>query len=44
MATLVFAELKILGHCTEYAPEYAKKLVWLKDWETLNNQHHVSTK
>lgn len=44
IAALLFAELKIAGKCTELVQEYAKKLVWLEDWETLNNQHHVSTK
>jgi hypothetical protein len=43
MAALIFAELKIRGYIVEYVQEYAKKLVWLQDFETLNNQHYVST-
>lgn len=42
MAALIFAEMKILGYNVEYVPEYAKQLVWLKEFETLNNQHYVS--
>lgn len=43
MAAMLFADLKILGNSVELAQEYAKKLVWLRDFETLNNQHYVST-
>lgn len=42
MAALIFAEMKILGHNVEYVSEYAKPLVWLKEFEILNNQYHVS--
>jgi nicotinamide riboside kinase len=43
MAALLFAEFKINGIVTEYVPEYAKRLVWREKFETLNNQHQVST-
>jgi len=43
-AALIFAELKIRGKITEWASEYAKKLVWLERWDILNNQHIVSLK
>lgn len=42
IATLVFAELKLLGKNAEYVSEYAKQLVWTNDFELLNNQHHVT--
>lgn len=42
-AALLFAELKMRGFVVEYVPEYAKRLIWLKDFDTLNNQHYVST-
>ena len=42
MAALIFAEMKILGYNVEYVSEYAKQLVWLKEFEVLNNQYHVS--
>ncbi len=42
-AALLFAELKMLGYTVEYVPEYAKRLIWLSEWDTLNNQHYVST-
>lgn len=42
MAALIFAEMKIQGYNVEYVSEYAKQLVWLKEFELLNNQHHVS--
>ena len=44
MAVLLFAELKMLGHTVEYVQEYAKKLVWMQDYERLNNQYLVSKK
>jgi hypothetical protein len=44
MSALVYAELKTCGYTTEYVQEYAKTLVWLKDFEKLNNQYYVSKK
>lgn len=44
MAVLIFAEMKILGYNVEYVPEYAKQLVWMQDFDTLNNQYHVSNR
>lgn len=41
---LLYAKLKIAGAIIEHVPEYAKKLVWSKQFETLDNQYHVSTK
>ena len=42
ISALLFANLKIRGYICEYVQEYAKKLVWLKDYDTLNNQFLVS--
>jgi len=42
MAALLFANLKIRGYICEYVQEYAKKLVWIKDFDTLNNQYFVT--
>lgn len=44
VSALVYAELKLLGHTTEYVQEYAKSLVWMKKWEKLNNQYLVTMK
>ena len=44
MAALVFAKLKIKGYIAEYVQEYAKILVWTKDFDTLNNQYYVTKK
>lgn len=41
-SALLFANLKMLGYVCEYVQEYAKKLVWTKDFDTLNNQYYVS--
>ena len=43
-AALIFAHLKLQGKNAEYVSEYAKKLVWLGDFENLNNQYYVSLK
>lgn len=43
MAALLFVKLKIKGNVVEYIQEYAKNLVWAKDFDTLNNQYHVTT-
>lgn len=42
ISALLFANLKIKGYVCEYVQEFAKKLVWLKDYDTLNNQFFVS--
>lgn len=39
---LVYAKLKIAGIVVEHVPEYAKKLVWAKRFDVLDNQYHVS--
>src|SRR5687767_1035317 len=41
-ASLIFAHLKVAGYVAECIREYAKELVWAKDFETLNNQYYVS--
>lgn len=38
----VFAALKKKGIVCEYVPEYAKHLVWRKEYHTLDNQYVVS--
>lgn len=43
MAALIFGEMKLLGESIEYVQEYVKKLVWLKEFDKMNNQHSVST-
>jgi hypothetical protein len=42
IAAEIFVKLKLSGKICEFVQEYAKNLVWLKDYETLNNQHMVS--
>jgi hypothetical protein len=42
MCALLFAQLKLRGYIIEYVQEYAKHLVWTKDYDTLNNQYHVT--
>ncbi len=42
IAAEIFVKLKLAGKVSEFVQEYAKNLVWLKDFETLNNQHMVS--
>ena len=44
MAALLFAKLKLKRYRVEYVQEYAKKLVWLKEYDILNDQYIVSTK
>lgn len=44
ICALIFAKLKMMGYVTEYVQEYAKTLVWTKDFETLDNQYYVSHK
>lgn len=42
ICALLFAELKIRGFCVEYVQEYAKTLVWTKNFDLLNNQYYVT--
>lgn len=42
ICALLFAKLKLLGHVVEYVQEYAKHLVWKKNYELLNNQYYVT--
>ncbi len=44
LAAQIFVDLKLKKYVVEYVQEYAKKLVWRKDFETLNNQYYVTTK
>lgn len=44
ISALVFAKLKLRGFVVEYVQEFAKTLVWTKNFETLNNQYYVSNK
>ena len=43
-ASLLFAHLKLEGRIVEYVGEYAKKLVWMNNFEALNDQYLVSMK
>jgi 2-phosphoglycerate kinase len=42
LAAELFVDLKKQGYVVEYLQEYAKKLTWEKEFDLLNNQHHVS--
>ena len=42
MAAALFLELKLRGVNVEYVQEYAKHLVWTKDFKKLNNQYFVT--
>ena len=42
ISALIFAQLKLKHYVTEYVQEYAKQLVWTKDFDTLNNQYYVT--
>lgn len=42
--SLLYAKLKMAGTSCEQVPERAKKLVWAKKFDILDNQYHVSTK
>lgn len=44
LAAELFVHMKKQGYQVEYLQEYAKTLVWLKDFDMLNNQHLVSYK
>ena len=44
MAAFIFVKLKLLnGYAVEYVQEFAKTLVWKKDFDTLNNQYYVTS-
>lgn len=42
MAAMIFVRLKLLGYTVEYVQEYAKELVWKKQFRKLNDQFAVS--
>lgn len=42
LAALLFGNMKLQGKNVEYVQEFAKQLVWQKEFELLNNQHFVS--
>lgn len=42
LSALVFAQLKLKHYVSEYVQEYAKQLVWTKDFDILNNQYYVT--
>jgi len=46
VAALLFAKMKLCNPTLriEYVQEYAKKLVWRRDFEALNDQYQVSRK
>lgn len=44
MAMLLFAVLKSYRFSVEYVGEYAKKLTWLEDYNSLNNQYMLTQK
>ena len=44
LAAELYVYMKKKGYKVEFLQEYAKKLVWEKDYETLNNQQFVSYK
>lgn len=44
VAAGLFVDLKLRGYIVELVQEYAKTLVWQKDFETLDNQYEVSRK
>jgi hypothetical protein len=42
LSAYLFVKLKLYRLITEYIGEYAKVLVWKKDFDTLNNQYFVT--
>lgn len=44
ISALLFARLKMEGYVCEYVQEYAKRLVWTKNYDKLNNQYFVTKK
>jgi hypothetical protein len=43
VAAYLFYKMKTLGLSVEYVQEFAKSLVWLNEFDTLNDQYFVST-
>ena len=44
LASQIFTYMKVKGYNIEFIGEYAKELVYHKEFELLNNQHYVSFK
>jgi ABC-type dipeptide/oligopeptide/nickel transport system ATPase component len=44
LMALIFAHLKSMGYTAELVTEYAKTLIYAKNFKRLNNQHFVSNK
>jgi hypothetical protein len=44
IAALLFYKMKSHEYNVEYVQEYAKKLIWTKRFDELNNQHQVTKK
>ena len=42
LSAIIYAKLKLKNYTVEYVQEYAKSLVWTKDFDTLNNQRYVT--
>lgn len=42
ISALLFAKLKLNKYVVEFVQEYAKTLVWLKNFDILNNQFYVT--
>jgi GTPase SAR1 family protein len=44
VAAALFVALKLKGYVVEYCQEFAKQLVWTKQFNRLDNQHYVTSK
>jgi len=44
LCSLLFGHLKLKGVKVEYVPEFAKQLVWMQEFDLLNNQYYVTKK
>lgn len=44
ISALLFAYMKMRGYVVEYVQEYVKKLVWTRDFDSINNQYYLSKK
>lgn len=44
ISALLFAYMKMRGFVVEYVQEYVKKLVWTRDFDSINNQYYLSKK
>jgi len=42
LCALIFAKLKLKKYIVEYVQEFAKTLVWTKNFDILNNQYYVT--